>query len=120
MRLTIISIFLLTTFSCGNPFDNNSEKKKLNLETIENKEIKIEIYDISEITTIHQFVDLTNKRWDKTERIFEANSNTIDKVEIRNDTILLVTKQNEPIIYDLAAIKFGHKILIQRINDLDR
>jgi hypothetical protein len=97
------------TISCGNLFD----KKKLNLKIIENEEIKIEVYDISNITSIHQFADITNKRWNKSERIFEGNSNTIEKIKIKNDTIYIMTKQLEPIIYDLAAIKFSYKVVIE-------
>ena len=54
------------------------------------------------------------------EQVPGCQLNTIEKIEIVNDTIHLKTKQIDPIIYDLAAIKFGHKILIQTTNDLGR
>ena len=100
----LVSILIFCTFltSCSD--------KKLDLKIIENEEIKIEQYNVSEITTIHEFLDLTNKRWNKTERIYEGNTESIDSVYIRNDTIYLTTKYDKPIIYDLAAIKFGYKI----------
>jgi len=55
MRLTKLLFFILLLTNCS-----NLEIKKLNLQTIENKDIKIEWYDISKITTIHEFDDITN------------------------------------------------------------
>ena len=86
--------------------------KKLNLKIIENAQIKVEQYEISELTSIHEFLDLTNKRWNKTERIYEGNTESIDSVFIKNDTIFLTTKYEKPIIYDLSAIKFGYNIKV--------
>lgn len=99
-----IGLLLLITFftSCI--------QRKLNLKVIENDEIKIEHYYISEITFIHEFLDLTDKRWDKTERIYKGGTRAIDSVYIRNDTIYLTAKNNNLLIYDLSAIKFGYTI----------
>ncbi len=102
-------IILILIFSCS-----IDAKKKIDLTIIENDDIKIEKYKISEITTIHEFLDLTNKRWTKTERIYEGNTESIDSVYIKNDTIILITKYDEPTIYDLSAIKFGYKIKVQK------
>ena len=57
--LALLSLIVMT--SCNNTLG----RKKLNLKTVENKEILVETYNISEITTIHQFIDITNKRWHK-------------------------------------------------------
>lgn len=100
------SILLLCTLL------NSCIDKKLDLKIIENEEIKIEHYNISEITTIHEFLDLTEKRCNNTERIYEGNTESIDSVYIKNDTIYLTTKYDKPIIYDLAAIKFGYQIKV--------
>ena len=104
LRIAIFSILSLIILSCT---------KKLDLRVIENNDIKIEQYEISEITTSHDFIDVTNKRWDKTERIFEANGGSIDSVFIRHDSIIIQTSINA-FMYDLAALKFGYKIIVKR------
>jgi hypothetical protein len=109
--LIFLALFILS--SCDNPLG----RKKLNLVTIENEEILVEKYRISEITTIHQFIDMTNKRWSKTERILEANEGSIDSVFIKQDTLFLQKTSSEPIIYDLASIKFGYKIILLEPNN---
>jgi hypothetical protein len=106
IRLVYIIIFSFLFTSC---FD-----KKLGLIIIENEKIKIEQYKVSEITTIHEFLDLTNKRWNNVERIYEGNIESIDSVYIENDTIFLTTKYDNPVIYDLAAIKFGYRIKVRK------
>lgn len=111
MKLTIniwIFFILIALTSC----DNSLSRKKLNLKKIENEKVLIEYYRISEITSIHQFIDMTNKRWSKVERILEANEGSIDSVFIRQDTLFLRKTSDHPIIYDLAAIKFGYKIIL--------
>ena len=110
--LTWITLFILS--ACNNPLG----RKKLNLVIVDNEEILVEKYRISEITTIHQFIDITNKRWSKTERILEANDGSIDTVFIKQDTLFLRTTDKQPIIYDLASIKFGYTIiLLEPVND---
>lgn len=101
---TLISAFFLLIFitSCD---------RKLDLETVfENRDVRVERYRISEITSCHDFVDITNKRWNKTERIYESNSETIRYILIRNDSIII--KVWSKFAYDLAAIKFGYKIIL--------
>ena len=100
----LILLFVLQLIACN---------RKLDLNVIENKEIKIEYYKISEITTIHDFVDITNKRWNKTERICEANAGSIDSIFIRNDSIILQASITA-LMYDLAALKFGYKIIVEK------
>lgn len=85
--------------------------RKLDMKVIENEEIRIEHYTISEITTIHEFVDITNKRWDKTERICEANYGSIDSIFIKGDSIMIQSSITSH-MYDLAAIKFGYYIVV--------
>ncbi|MBF9255820.1 hypothetical protein I2I11_21150 [Pontibacter sp. 172403-2] len=110
LLLTSLTYVILT--SC----DNSAGRKKLDLTTIENEEILIENYRISEITTIHQFVDITDKRWDKVERILEANDGSVDSIFISQDTLYLQKTSEQPIIYDLALIKFGYKIILLEPN----
>lgn len=111
--ITILVFFLsLTICSCQNDSTN-----KLNLVFIEDENVRIEKYDISEISNIHQFIDLISKRWNKKERLLEADSGTIDSVYLNNDTIYLITKEEKPIIYDLAAIKFGYIIKVKTIEE---
>lgn len=86
-------------------------QKKLDLEVIfENRNIKLERYTISEITSSHEFIDITNKRWNKTERIYEANGGSINYILVRHDSIII--KAWDKFAYDLAAIKFGYKIVL--------
>ena len=111
MKNTIIIlaiIFSVLISSC----DSSIGKKKLSLKTIENDDVLVEMFDISEITTVHQFIDITNKRWNKQERILEANQNTVDSIFIKQDTLFLQLTSNDPMIYDLAALKFGYKVVL--------
>ena len=104
--MTFVTLIAFT--SC----DDQLGSTKLDLKTIENEEILVENYNISEITTIHQFVDITNKRWSKKERILEANSGSVDSVYIRHDTLYLRKTSSQPTIYDLASIKFGYNVVL--------
>ena len=104
--LTLLTAVILT--SCENPVG----RKKLDLITVENEQVFVENYRISEITTIHQFIDITNKKWNKVERILEANDGSIDSVFLMHDTLFLLKSSDKPTIYDLASIKFGHKIIL--------
>lgn len=104
MYYVIVCLLVLPFLGCT---------KKIDLEVIENEEIKIEFYKISEITTIHDFVDITNKRWDKTERLCEANAGSINNIYITGDSIILKTSVTA-FMYDLAAIKFGYKIVVEK------
>jgi hypothetical protein len=111
MKQTItitVLLYFLTLTSC----EDHVEKKKLALITIENEEVLVEKYIISELTSLHQFIDLTDKRRNKVERILEANDGTVDSTFIRQDTLYLRLNTKEPTIYDLASIKFGYKIIL--------
>jgi len=88
-------------------------RNKLDVTIIENNEIKIERYVISEITSMHEFADITNKRWDKTDRLCEANSGSIESIIIRDDSIIIKRSINS-LFYDLAALKFGYKVVIEK------
>ena len=105
INISLTCLMLSMLVSCDNPL----EREKLDLTTIENDEILVEKYRISRITTIHQFIDMTNIRWNETERILEANDGSIDSVFIKKDTLFLQKSSGDPIIYDLAAIKSGYK-----------
>lgn len=102
--IVFCSLLLIMILSCN---------QKLDHKVIENKDIKIEHYQTSEITTIHEFVDITNKRWGKTERICEANSGSIDSIFIKDDSIIIRTSVNA-FFYDLAALKYGYSVIIAK------
>lgn len=106
-EITILLSFVTFT-SC----EDHIERKKLDLITMENEAVLIEKYNISEITTLHQFIDLTDKRRNKVERVLEANDGTVVSAFIRQDTLYLQTTSKYPTIYDLASIKFGYKIVL--------
>ncbi|PIB23567.1 hypothetical protein [Maribacter sp. 4G9] len=92
--------------------------KKLDLKVVENKEIKIEHYIVSEISNSYTHIDLTNKRWNKTELILRANSEIIDSVYIKQDSIIITSKYDNPIslLYDLTAKKYGYNIALKTEN----
>jgi len=102
-NLLLLGSFLLF-FSCD---------EKLDIKITENKDVKIERYRISRITSIHNYCDITNKQWNKTERIYEADWGVgKDSLYIKNDSIIIVADTANSVIYDLAAIKFGYKIVL--------
>ena len=87
--------------------------KKLDLQIIEDKSIMLERYTTSTITTMHEHIDITNKRWHRTEKIYEGNTGQLINVLLQNDSIILQTYSPTPVIYDLAAIKYGYRIVLQ-------
>ncbi|MFN8325752.1 MAG: hypothetical protein U0T80_08360 [Flavobacteriaceae bacterium] len=105
LKIYIPLVIILILFS--------SCDEKLKIKITENKDIKIERYTISTITSGHRFCDITNKRWNKTERIYEADWGAgTDSLYIKNDSILIKADIENAVIYDLAAIKFGYKIVL--------
>ena len=93
-------------------FCSSCETKKLNLKIIENKDVKIEIYEISLITSAHQYVDLTDKYFKETTTIYKANTDELIDVKMRNDTIFLYTKYDDMYFYELVAVKYDHTIQV--------
>ncbi len=93
-----ISLIVFLISSCQN--------KKLHLKVIENKDVKIEIYEISLIASMHQYVDLTDKHWNETTTIYKAEPDQLLDVKMRNDTIFLYTKYDDMHFYDLVAVKY--------------
>lgn len=104
-KLIAACFFLITILACS---------RKLDLKTIENAEIILENYEISEISTVHEFVDITNKRWNRTERICEANVSSIDTIFIKNDSTIIIKPTATALFYDLAALKFGYRIIVEK------
>jgi hypothetical protein len=113
MKLSLLlSISLLLSTSCELWLGPSFETKKLNLKTIKNKDVKIEIYDISLITSGHQIVDLTDKYFKETTSIYKAGQNQLTDVKMRNDTIFLYTKRDDMHFYELAAVKYEYTIQV--------
>jgi hypothetical protein len=102
----IINISILLFISCG------CETKKFHLKTIENKDVKIEIYDVSLITSGHQYVDLTDKYFNETTTIYKADTDQLTDVKMRNDTIFLYTKYDDMHFYELVAVKYDYTIQV--------
>lgn len=102
-NLSILLTFFIST-SCV--------ENKLNLKVVENDDIRIEKYSISEITTIHEFIDIKSKTWKITERILEANDGSIDSIFINQDTLFLRKTSSQAVIYDSLSTKFGYKIIL--------
>ena len=108
----ILSFILLLSTGCELLLGPSFETKKLNLKTIENKDVKIEIYDISLITSGHQIVDLTDKYFKETTTIYKAGQNQLIDVKMRNDTIFLYTKTDDMHFYELASVKYDYTIQV--------
>ena len=108
----ILSFILLLSTGCELLLGPSFETKKLNLKTIENKDVKIEIYDISLITSGHQIVDLTDKYFKETTTIYKAGQNQLIDVKMRNDTIFLYTKRDDMLFYELVAVKYNYTIQV--------
>jgi hypothetical protein len=103
-KILKISLLIFLCSSC--------ETKKLHLKTIENKDVKIEIYDISLITSGHQYVDLTDKYNDETTTIYKADTDQLTDVKMKNDTIFLYTKFDDMYFYELVAVKYDYTIQV--------
>jgi len=105
MKVTpTILLLILTISSCTN--------KKLDLVTIEKDDVIIEKYTISLITSMHDYVDLTDKHSRETTTIYKANSDELIDVRVHNDTIFLHTKFDDMHYYELAAVKYGYTIKV--------
>jgi len=107
-----INTLVFLSFSLVISCQDSVWRKKLNLKTIKNDDILVETYDVSEISTIHQFIDMTNRRWSRVETILEANQSSIDCMFIRGDTLFLQKASSGVVIYDSASTKFGYSIIL--------
>ena len=63
-------------------------------------DIKVKWYRISEITTIHDFIDI--ERWGWTKTIMKANTGGIHDILIKGDRITIQTMP-DLLVYDLTA-----------------
>jgi hypothetical protein len=79
---------------------SSCSRKHLNEKIFTSKDITVSWYQISEITTMHDFVDIT--RWKHTRNIMEANTGLIHDIIISGDTIILKADDNSA-IYSLSA-----------------
>ena len=110
MKITLTILLLLFAVS-------SCTTEKLDLVKIENDDIIIEKYEISLITSSHDYVDLTDKFSNETTTIYKANSDLLVDVVVQNDTIFLHTKYDDMHYYELVAVKYGYtiKVVPQRI-----
>lgn len=63
-------------------------------------DIKVKWYRISEITSVHDFIDI--ERWGWTKTIMKANTDGIHDIIIKGDTITIQTIP-DLLVYDLTA-----------------
>src|SRR4051812_26701046 len=75
------TIFLLSLTSCS----SMTADKRLNEKTFKAGNITVKWYQISEISSIHVFVDI--ERWGWTKTIMKANTDGIYDILINGDTI---------------------------------
>jgi hypothetical protein len=74
--------------------------KHLDEKTFTSGNITVKWYRISEITTIHDFIDI--ERWGWTKTIMKANTDGIHDILINGDTITIQTMP-DLLTYDLTA-----------------
>lgn len=94
--ITLFSVLFLT--SCALP------RTKLHEKIFKANDITVSWYQISEITTVHDFVDIT--RWGHTKNIMEANLDIINSILINGDTVIIKVNRDQT-IYSLAARTLG-------------
>jgi len=94
----VILLAVLSTTSCDKHLDNK---------TFHNKDIIVNWYRISTITTIHDYVDI--QRWGYTKNIMEANTDGLYDIQIKGDTVILQVTPSLT-IYDLNAKTLGCQI----------
>jgi len=103
MKFICFILLLLSLISCD---------KKLDSISVDDKNIELEFYRISRITSSHDYIDLTLKSSNEKVNIYETNSYQIDSLFIRNDSIFIINKNDEPVIYNLINSKFDYKIVL--------
>lgn len=75
-------------------------EKHLDEKVFKLKDITVKWYRVSEISSVHDFIDL--ERWNHTNTIMKANTGGIYDVKILGDTIIIKVLP-ETHIYDLVA-----------------
>ena len=96
-RFKILLAIAFLTFLVG---CSRNVRKHLNEKTFRSGDITVKWYHISEITTVHDFVEL--ERWGWTKTLMEANTGGIHDIIIKGDTITIRTMSNL-LIYELTA-----------------
>ena len=76
------------------------EDKHLDNKMFTSKDITVDWYKISSISTIHDYIDI--KRWGYTKNILQSNTDGIYDVKINGDTITIQVL-NDCLVYDLVA-----------------
>jgi hypothetical protein len=102
----LIQLLIITLLvSCSNII----AEKHLDERTFTNGDIKVIWYRISEISTIHDFVNIERKG--RTITIMKANTGGIHDILIRNDTVTIQTMP-DLLVYDLKEIGFDYHIIL--------
>ncbi len=81
--------------------------KRLNEKTFMNSDIKVSWYEVSAITSGHEFVEVSKGL--SREKIMEANQGTIDSIYIKGAAIF-IKKKSANVVYTLKDSAFGYKI----------
>lgn len=104
--LTLVLAFITLLGSCGLL---SCEEAHLNERTYEKNGITASSYQISLITSMHDYVDIS--RWGHTEMVFKCNADRIYDVLIDGDTAIIRT-QEYPLAYKLTSLTLGTYIKI--------
>ena len=90
--VTLFLVIILIFIGCS--------RKHLDEKAFRSGDITVKWYRISEITTVHDFVDM--ERWGHHKNIMEANTSGVFDVLIDHDTVTIKANKGL-VIYDLVA-----------------
>lgn len=108
-RVTGRFLFLLLLISFA------SCDKRLNEVTVKNNDIEVTKYEISEISTVHDFIEV--KKGNSAMKVMEANSNGFADIIISHDTIVIQYLPN--VVYYIADKAFDYKIKLDTTISVD-
>lgn len=105
-KAVFISSSILTLVSCVPDF--GGELKKLDQKKQSNKDITINWYRTSSITTIHEHVEIIKGK--NAKHIIEAAPLSIDQIILKNDSVI-IKASGQSLFYNFDTLAFGYKII---------
>ena len=100
----ILLLSILFFSSC----EGGDLRKHLHERIYTGNDITASVYMVSEITTMHEFVDI--KRWGHTRNILEANPGDIFEVVVKGDSVIV--RMREGLVYRQSALELNVHIRV--------
>jgi len=100
---SVLVASLLLLVSCGDGL-----RKHLHERQYKGGDITASVYMVSEITTAHEFVDIT--RWGHTRNILEANAGDIFEVVVKGDSVIV--RMREGLVYRQSALELNVRVRV--------